>query len=234
MKTAVMQPYFFPYIGYYQLLGAVDTFVILDDVNFIKRGWINRNNILLNGIPHLFSIPLRKPSQNKLISETKLNFSSKEKEKFFKKIQAAYKKAAQFSAFYGVLEKMVFYEEEDLTSYIYHSIVCICEYLDINTKIVRSSEIEKDNSLKAQDRIIEICKKIGTDLYVNPSGGKSLYSIETFKNENIDLKFIHTKFDSVVYKQFDIDFVANLSFLDALMFNDKKTLKKMLCQYTLV
>lgn len=93
MKTAIMQPYFFPYLGYFQMFNAVDKFVLLDDVNFIMRGYINRNSILLNGKAHKFSIPLEKPSQNKLINETKLNFSLKDKENFLKTIQLAYKKA---------------------------------------------------------------------------------------------------------------------------------------------
>lgn len=234
MKTAVMQPYFFPYIGYFQLLEAVDTFVILDDVNFIKRGWINRNTILLNGEPHLFTIPLDKPSQNKLICETKLNFPAKEREKFLKTIHTAYKKAEQFSAFFGILEKIVLCEHDDITSFIHNSFDEVCAYLALETKIVRSSELEKNNSLKAQDRIIEICKVIGTDLYINPSGGKDLYQAESFEQNDIELKFINTNFDAITYNQFGSVFTPHLSFIDVLMFNDKKTIKTFLNQYTLV
>lgn len=234
IKTAVMQPYFFPYVGYFQLLKAVDTFVILDDVNFIKRGWINRNNILLNGAPHLFSLPLDKPSQNRLICETKLNFPAKERERFLKTIHAAYKKSKHFSAFYGILEEIIWYEDDDLTSFIHNSFNVICAYLGLEKNIIRSSRIDKNNTLKAQDRIIEICKLVGTDLYINPPGGKDLYSLDDFKKNGMDLKFISTISDSVVYEQFQYDFVPNLSFIDVLMFNSKETIMTMLCQYRLV
>lgn len=234
MKTAVMQPYFFPYIGYFQLFEAVDTFVILDDVNFIKRGWINRNTILLNGKPHLFTLPLDKPSQNKLICETKLSFSAKEREKFLKTIHTAYKNAEQFSDFFGIFEKIVLYKNDDITSFIRNSFDEVCAYLELDTKIVRSSELKKNNSLKAQDRIIEICKAIGTDLYVNPSGGKDLYHAEDFEQNNIELRFINTNFEAISYTQFGADFTPHLSFIDILMFNNKKTIKNLLKQYSLV
>lgn len=233
MKTAIMQPYIFPYIGYYQLINAVDTFVILDDVNFIMRGWINRNNILLNGKAYLFSIPLDKPSQNKLICDTKLNFSQKDREKFLKTLEMAYKKAPYFKDFYPILKEIVLYEENDLTSFLHNSFSKTCAYIGIETKIIRSSEIEKDNSLKAEDRIIEICKKLNTDIYINLPGGKSLYHQENFEKENMELMFINTLFDKINYKQYNFDFVTNLSFLDIIMFNSKVEIKKLLEEYTL-
>lgn len=234
IKTAVMQPYFFPYVGYFQLLEASDTFVILDDVNFIKRGWINRNNILLNGAPHLFSLPLDKPSQNRLICETRLNFPAKERERFLKTIYAAYKKSKQFSAFYVSLEEIIWFEDDDLTSFIHNSFNVTCAYLGLERNIIRSSQIDKNNSLRAQDRIIEVCKLVGTDLYINPPGGKDLYSLDNFKKNSIDLKFLNTISDAVVYNQFQHDFVPNLSFIDVLMFNSKETAMTMLRQYKLI
>lgn len=99
MKLAIMQPYFFPYLGYWQLINAVDKFVLLDDVNFIMRGYINRNSILLNGKSYLFSLPLEKPSQNKLINDSKLNFQHNDREKLLKTIQLAYKKSPFFNCF---------------------------------------------------------------------------------------------------------------------------------------
>jgi len=233
MKTAVMQPYFFPYIGYYQLLAVVDTFVILDDVNFIKRGWINRNNILLNGKAHLFSLPLDKPSQNKLISETKLYFPQRERCKFLKKIQAAYQKAPMFKEFEGALERVVMFEEDDLTGFIQHSFDVVCNYLGMSLKVVRSTDIEKDSSLRAQDRIIELCKRIGTSEYFNLVGGKALYDRESFQKEGMALGFVSPRTDEVEYKQFKNDFVPNLSMLDVLMFNERKAIVSMLSKYEL-
>lgn len=219
MKTAIMQPYFFPYIGYWQLINAVDVFVILDDVNFIIRGYINRNSILLNGRPHLFSIPLAAASQNKLISETKLNFFEKEKEKFLKTIQVAYKKAPYFCDFYPVLRDIVFNPTDDLTEFIEKSFYMTLGYLGIQKKILRSSKIIKQDMLKGESRIIEVCKKLDTNMYINPLGGKDLYHETSFAKENMELRFIRTKFDKIKYLQYNNEFVANLSFLDILMFN---------------
>lgn len=228
-----MQPYIFPYIGYYQLLNAVDTFVILDDVNFIMRGWINRNNILLNGKPFLFSFPLQNASQNNLILDTKLSFSEKEKNKFLKTFQLAYKKAPYFNAFYPVLEDIIFFPDEDLTNFIHNSLTRTLQYLGIKKNILKSSQIEKDNTLKSENRIIEICEKTNTDLYINPTGGKSLYNKENFENHNIKLQFINTVFDQIKYKQLNDSFIPNLSFLDILMFNSKEKVMEFLEQYTL-
>lgn len=232
MKTAIMQPYFFPYLGYFQMFNAVDKFVLLDDVNFIMRGYINRNSILLNGKAHKFSIPLEKPSQNKLINETKLNFSLKDKENFLKTIQLAYKKAPFYNDFYPILKSIVLHEDNDLTKYIKISFEKVKEYLNLNTEILVSSEIQKDNSLKAQDRIIEINKQLNTSTYINAIGGQELYNKEDFKAVAIELKFIKMK--PVEYKQFKNEFVPNLSMIDVLMFNSIENILDMLNKYELV
>lgn len=232
MKTAIMQPYLFPYIGYYQLINVIDNFIILDDVNYIMRGWINRNNILLNGKAHLFSIPINKGTQNKLICETKLNFSLQDKTKLLKTIQSVYKKAPYFYSFYQIFEEIILYEEDDLTKYLVNSFVKTLKYVQIKKNFICSSKIEKNNSLKAQDKIIEICKKLNTTIYVNLSGGRTLYNHNDFEKNNIELRFIETLFDEIKYKQYNNDFVGNLSFLDIIMFNSKESIANLLdkCQ----
>ena len=232
MKTAIMQPYFFPYLGYFQMFNAVDKFVLLDDVNFIMRGYINRNSILLNGQAHKFSIPLEKPSQNKLINETKLNFQPKDRENLLKTITLAYKKAPYYNDFYPVLENIINNQEVDLTMFLKYSFEEAKKYLGLNTEILISSEIEKDNSLHAQDRIIAINKALGTNTYINAIGGQELYNRDDFKKENMELKFI--KMQNTEYKQFKNEFVPNLSMIDVLMFNSKEEVKNLLEQYELI
>lgn len=231
-KVAIMQPYLFPYIGYWQAINAVDEYVLLDDVNFIMRGYINRNNILLNGKAYLFSIPLEKPSQNKLINETKLNFSDKDKDTFLKTITMAYKKAPYFNDIYPIIEKIIKNSENDLTQYIKFSIETIKNYLDMSTLIKLSSNIEKDNSLKAQDRILEINKKLNSKVYINAIGGQELYNREIFAEFNIELNFIKTL--PYEYKQFNNAFIPNLSIIDILMFNSKEEVRELLNQYELI
>ena len=232
MKLGIMQPYFFPYIGYWQLINAVDKFVLLDDVNFIMRGYINRNNILLNGKAHLFSVPLEKPSQNKLINEIRLNFSNKEKETFLKTITMAYKKAPYFNSIYPIIERIIKNSQNDLTQYIKFSIEEIKNYLNIKTEIKLSSDIKKDNTLKAQDRILEINKNLRSNIYINAIGGQELYDTQEFKKNGIDLYFIKTKYFK--YQQFKNEFVPNLSIIDVLMFNPIEKIKEILDNYELI
>ncbi|WP_201789958.1 WbqC family protein [Campylobacter sp. P0109] len=189
MKIAIMQPYLFPYIGYWQLINMVDEFILLDDVSFITRGYINRNSILLNGKDYLFSIPLNKPSQNKLIKDTQLKFFDKDKINFLKTINMPYKKAPYFHNAYPVIEKCILNDEINLSKYIDFSIKQICDYLSINTKISKSSNILKEESLKAQDRIIYINQVKKSTIYINPIGGLELYNKEDFLNNNIKLYF---------------------------------------------
>lgn len=234
MKVAIMQPYFFPYLGYWQMLNAVDKFVLLDDVKFITRGYINRNSILINGEAILFSIPIKKISQNKLIMDTKLNFDIKSKEKFLKTIAMAYKKAPQFEPFYPILEDIIYNNTDDVTTYIKYSFERILGYIkgNVNIQIIVSSELQKNDTLNGQNRIIEINKRLNSTQYINAIGGQGLYNKDEFKKNGISLNFI--KMNEVKYKQFNNDFVPNLSFIDVLMFNDKTKVKELLKKYELV
>ena len=236
-KVAIMQPYFFPYLGYWQMLNAVDKFVLYDDVNFITRGYVNRNSILINGKANLFSIPIKKSSQNRLIMDTKLNFDTKSREKFLKTIIMAYKKAPQFINFYPILEDIINNTTDDLSSYIKYAFKKTQEYIitqewKASPQILLSSEIKKDNKLSGQDKIIEINKQLGSTQYINAIGGQALYDKAEFAKNGIELYFI--KMNEVKYKQFDNEFVPNLSFIDVLMFNDKAKVRELLGKYKLI
>jgi hypothetical protein len=227
-----MQPYFFPYIGYFQLIANSDVFVIYDDVNFIKKGWINRNTILVNNTPYLFSIPLQNVSQNKLINEIFISDLDKWKTDLLKTISLSYKKAPFYQDVYPLIEKIISFDELNLALYIQNSLQNLCEYLNLNTKLIMSSEIVKNNDLRGENKIIDICLQLGANHYINPIGGIELYSKEDFKNNDIILNFIKSK--SIDYKQFDNEFVAWLSIIDVLMFNSKSDVVRMLNQYDLL
>ncbi len=232
MKTAIMQPYFFPYLGYWQMFAAVDKFVVLDDVNYIKRGYINSNSILINGCAKKITISLEKPSQNKLINETKLFFPAEERESLIKSITFAYKKASHFKDVFPLIEEAILFDTDDLTSFLVNTFELVRDYLSINTDILISSQIEKDNSLKAEARILEINKRLGSDDYINAIGGRELYSFDHFSDAGIKLNFIQMK--PYEYKQFDNEFVSNLSFIDVLMFNSKDEIRTLLDNYELI
>jgi hypothetical protein len=233
MKIGIMQPYFFSYIGYWQLINTVDKFVIYDNIQFTKKSWIRRNRILLNGKDKLFTLPIKKDSDYLDVSERYLSETfPKKREKLLNQIKMAYKKAPQFSTVFPIIEECINYNNDNLFEYIYHSIVKVLEYLDIDTEIIISSSIDIDHSLQNKYRVIETCKVLGGDTYINPIGGMELYDKEEFSQNGIELKFLQT--DNFKYKQYDNSFVPNLSIIDVMMFNSIEEVKKMLEKYELL
>ncbi|MEP7147015.1 MAG: WbqC family protein [bacterium] len=232
MKLAVMQPYLFPYIGYFQLINAVDKFVIYDDVNFIKKGWINRNNLLINGHANLFTVPLKNSSQNKLIKEIEISRSEKWEKDLLKTLEISYKKSQYFEEVYKIIECIIQNDEKNISAFIYFSLQKINNYLEIKTEIVKSSSLYLNNYLKQSERIIDICKKENADEYINPSGGMELYSKELFRKNGLSLNFIKT--NNIVYEQFNGNFEKSLSIIDVMMFNSKTKIKELLNEYELI
>ncbi|MDF0718778.1 WbqC family protein [Kaistella sp. PBT33-4] len=232
MTAAIMQPYFFPYIGYFQMINAVDVFVFYDDVNFIKKGWVNRNNFLLNGRGKLFTIPLKDASQNKMINEVKTILESPDVSKILETIKQNYKKAPFFQGVFPVIERVFRLQNSTIGDLAMVSIQVVNEYLGITTVLQRSSmEFADTKGLERAERLIAICKQVGAETYINAIGGQELYSKEYFASKGIDLKFI--KSEPLDYKQFDHEFVPWLSIIDVMMFNSVEDIRKMLKYYTL-
>lgn len=232
MKIGIMQPYFIPYIGYWQLLNAVDKYIVYDDVNFIKGGWINRNRILINGEPKYFNIQMRGASSNKKINEIEVAVDVAIINKNIRVIQAAYSKAPYYADVYPIIEEILNCKLTNLAEYIVYSIKTICSYLGITTEIILSSTLEKDNSLKGQDKVLDICSMFGATEYYNAIGGRTLYSFDKFLERGIRLVFLKT--DNIEYSQFCNEFQPNLSILDVMMFNSKEKLRKMLGEFSLI
>jgi len=229
-----MQPYLFPYIGYFQLMNLADTFVVYDDVQYIKGGWINRNNILVSGERKLFNLSLKNDSTFSNINERFFDVAKFEREKIklLKTISQSYSKATYFKEAYSLIESILSNSEIQLSEFIIKSIVKINEYLQIDTAILKSSEIEFDKRLKAQERVINLCENLKAQHYINPIGGIELYSKGKFQESGIILNFIKT--NEIIYKQFSDNFISNLSIIDVMMFNSPETINKMLNQYELV
>jgi hypothetical protein len=232
MKLAIMQPYIFPYIGYFQLIKAVDKFVIYDDVNFINRGWINRNRILVNGKDSLFTIPLKEASQNKLINEIEVNWDDAWKSKWLKTLEQSYKKAPYFQQVRPIIEQTLGQEKTIFSEIIVENLKLINAYLGITTEIISSSSIYQNTELKAQTRIVDICLQEKANHYINPIGGIELYQKEVFEEKGMQLNFIKSK--PVQYPQLKNDFVPWLSIIDVLMFNSVEQIQTFLDSYELV
>lgn len=228
-----MQPYIFPYIGYFQLINAVDKFVFYDDVNFIKRGWINRNQLLVTDNPFLFSIPLKEASQNKLINQVQIEYDVKWIRKLYLTIENNYKKAPFFDGVYNLIQQVFEANHITIADLCIDSIKQVVNYLELEVVFEKSSEkYQETKGLEKAERIIKICQINQAKTYINPIGGKELYQKETFKENGIDLNFIESQLTS--YPQFNNNFVPGLSIIDVLMFNNQKDVKEMLNHYQLV
>ncbi len=229
-----MQPYFMPYIGYFQLIKMVDKFIFYDDVTFIKQGWINRNQILINNQAKMFSVPLTNASSNILIKDVLISESAYEKWKksFLNSIFFSYKKAKNYNQVLNLIESILEEKPKTISDLAIKSIIKVAQYLDLDTEFQISSETYLNTQLSGQDRVLDICKNENALTYVNPVGGMELYSKNTFKAKNIDLFFI--KANKFVYKQFSDEFIPFLSIIDVLMFNDIDEINQQLDDFCLI
>lgn len=232
MKLAIMQPYFFPYIGYFQLIAAVDLFIVYDNIKYTKKGWINRNRILRNGKDMMFSLPLKNASDYQDVCERELAVDFN-RNKLLNQFKESYRRAPYFAQTFPLVEQLVRFEDTNLFRYLHYSIVKTCEHLSITTEIKVSSSIAIDHGLKNQDKVLALCKAVGASTYVNTIGGRGLYAKEAFREQGIDLKFIQSK--PFEYSQFGDPFVPWLSIIDVMMFNSVETIKEsLITKYELI
>lgn len=217
MKLAIMQPYFLPYIGYFQLIDAVDVFVVYDNIKYTKKGWINRNRLLLNGTDTTFTLPLSKGSDSLDVAERTLA-SNYDRPKLLNLFREAYRRAPHFAEVWPLVEAVIANPQVSLFDYIRDSIVRVCQALNIHTEIIVSSRIDIDHALRGQDKVIALCQCLGATQYINAQGGHSLYQPEAFLAKGIDLCFVRP--GQIEYAQYGEPFVPWLSIVDVMMFND--------------
>lgn len=233
MKIGIMQPYFVPYIGYFQLIRVVDSFVFYDDVNYINRGWINRNNFLINGKSQLITLPCQKATQNKLINEIELVIDERLVVKLLKSIYFSYKKSIYFDIIYELFEKILRYSNRNLAKYSANSVIEICNFLELEVSFKFSSEEYFDTKgLDKADRLIEISKREGINEYVNLIGGQELYNKEYFREHGVELSFLQA--NKFGYYQNSSHFTDMLSIIDVLMFNGKEKTRNFLSMSTMI
>jgi hypothetical protein len=214
--VGIMQPYFLPYMGYWQLIARVDRFVVYDTVQYTKKGWINRNRFLQNGKDEIFSLPLKADSSLLYVRDRELS-PAFDRKKLVRQFVGAYGKAPFFAENFPVIESIVMCPEPNLFGYIENSIATLCAYLGIKTEIIRSSEIKTGHeNLKGQDKVLDICKALGAESYVNPIGGVDLYKKEDFLREGIRLTFLRSRL--LDYACFGRPCLPHLSILDVMMF----------------
>lgn len=225
MKLAIMQPYFLPYIGYFQLIAAVDVFILYDNTKYTKKGWINRNRLLLNGTDSTFSLPLKHDSDDLDICERELATSFK-RDKLLNQFIGAYRRAPYFEQTMPLLDQIVRYEDTNLFRFLHHSITRICQQLGITTTIEISSNVAIDHTLRRQAKVLAQCDAMHASIYINAIGGVDLYEKEAFQERGIQLNFIRSKLPE--YAQFGNAFVPHLSIIDVMMFNSPDVIQSYL------
>ena len=212
-----MQPYIFPYIGYFNLLNSCDVFVLYDDVNFIKRGWINRNRVLSSNNEVMFSVPLANQSQNLAINEVALANYERFKVKFLRTIEHCYSKAIHFEVGFNYVTEVLNKEFITISELASCSVEVAKERLNLQCEILTSSKRFADTKgMERSRRLINMAKILGCTRYVNSVNGSFLYDRNEFSKNGIELNFI--KPTLLPYRQYNAkEFHAGLSIIDLMM-----------------
>jgi len=230
VKLAIMQPYFFPYLGYFQLINCVDKFVIYDNIEFSKSGWMRRNRILNCDRDRYIVVSLKKASDFSHVCDLEIaeNYNFK---KMLRIIKGAYERAPYFNATYQLLKDIIPPQNYQLFDYLLCITKSLCAFLEIQTRFIISSSICINHSLKAQEKVMALCTALNADEYINPIGGTHLYDKSVFAASGIKLSF--HQISDITYSQFKDPFVPNLSIIDVMMFNSKAKIQELLNMYTL-
>lgn len=228
MKIGIMQPYLLPYIGYFQLIAAVDLFVVYDNIKYTKKGWINRNRMLANGQDVVFSLPLKGASDTLDVVEREIaaEFNAP---KLMRQFEATYARAPELAATLPLLRTVLHTPERNLFRFLLHSLQATCAHLEISTPFRISSTVPIDHRLKGQDKVLALCETLGGTAYFNSMGGMALYSREVFAARGIDLRFIRPL--PLAYDQLGATFVPWLSIVDVLMFNPRERVRSWIANH---
>jgi hypothetical protein len=229
MIVGIMQPYFFPYIGYFQLMKAVDCFVFHDDVQYIKGGWINRNRILVNQQPAWLTLPVERAPHDFAINNRQYKLENKPALSIQRQTVGAYRDAPSFTEFAEIIAQLLSFGNANVAEFNEYHLTQLAGMLGLGCQFVRSSDIKKNNSLKGQDRVIDICKSLGATHYINPVGGLDLYSERDFADAGMQLSFLKAR--PTEYTQFGAAHVPFLSIIDVFAFNSQREIIPLLSNY---
>lgn len=216
MKVAIMQPYLFPYIGYFQLIHSVDTFVTLDNVNFIKKGWINKNQILAHEHIQKIQLPVSKISQNRWINQHEFHELETALSKLVLQCEQAYSKQQGFQKLNQLLQQHGEFKTNNVADFLHQSIQVVSLELGLTAQFLKASDIEVAEDLAGQERILAICNKLNATEYINLPGGRALYNEEKFRERKLKLSFLSPKLETYQQQKVNSEFVPYLSILDIL------------------
>lgn len=231
MRIAIMQPYFLPYFGYFQLISAVDRFVILDDVNYIKQGWVNRNRIPANRQTpkrdsQWLTVPVKNASQNRLIHDMEITDEDRWKRSMGFAIQNIYGKTPHFRTTRSLIDRWLANASGNLSRFLTMTICEVARLCGISTQIIPTSTIYPKRGLRGTERIMDICRLEKAHTYVNLPGGRGLYSKDEFRSEGIELVFLKPSWPALAQRSGNGNEV--FSILDQLMLNSPETMQEMM------
>ncbi len=237
MKIGIMQPYFFPYIGYFSLISSVDKWIVFDNIQYIRHGWINRNRILHPNPDkewQYITIPVQKFLQQSLISNIRSDDSQKWRERIMGQLNHYKKFSKRYEEISALVKKSLFTKENHLSEINILALKNVCEYLKINFNYEIFSQMKCDlgEISSPGDWALEISKALGAKEYINPIGGKNIFDLNKFKKYGIKIKFLENKL--LKYNQNGRSFISGLSIIDVLMLNKKVNVTKMLKEYLLI
>jgi hypothetical protein len=231
-RLAIMQPYFFPYLGYFQLAASVDTFVFYDDVNFRKGGFVNRNRLLVSGRVGYFTVPLSKASSSSTIDQVQIDGSKPWRRRLATTLRSSYARAPHFRAVFELFERVSSLEDGRISELAKRSVRLVAEYVGLATTFVDSSSVYGNAERSGVERVLDVCRRENAAAYHNLPGGAKLYGDDEFERAGLCLRFVAPRV--APYPQFSAPFVPNLSMLDVLMFNDAASVREKLSQYSLL
>lgn len=231
MIVSIMQPYFFPYIGYFQLIAQSDVFVLFDDVQYIKRGWVNRNRILSYGQATWLTLPVVYGPHELPIRDRDYQLDAASVRRCTRQVEVAYKRAPQFDAVFPLVRDLLQFPDTNIAAFNVHLIRRLTDWLGIAPRFVLASDLDKDRQLAGQELVIDICRRLQATRYVNPIGGTKLYQASRFARDGIELGFLRSTVPA--YPQFGEEPVTSLSIIDVLMFNDPQQVRELMRHYSI-
>ena len=230
--VAIMQPYLFPYLGYLQLMQAVDEFVFFDTAQFIRRGWIHRNRILFHGKAHTFTVPVTKCARDTLIRDVLWSGDLSVRTKLLQTIKQAYKNAPYFHVVLPWIERTLSSTESSVPKLIEMHFIELYNYLGLEVNFYLASSRRWTDAFGASQRILSMCQDLNATRYINPINGRHLYSASEFAVKGIKLQFLEMA--AVEYPQMGMEFISHLSMIDVLMMNGPKEVLRLLRNYQII
>lgn len=232
-----MQPYIFPYIGYFQLINYTDKWVIFDDTQYISKGWVNRNRILhpdINKEWQYFTVPVKKHSRESRITDIEINDDKKWRDEFLGKLTSYKKKAPYYLETIQFVGDCINYKNSSLTDWVIYTLDKTCAYLNVpfNYSIYSGIEVDTDNINHAGQWALEISDALGADEYVNPVGGYNIFNENEFLERNIALCYLKANIKPYIQRRGN--FVPGLSIIDIMMWNDKEMICEMLSDFEII